>query len=187
MSKDNNDFMSKLLATSKIPETMTVPVIAGAGAAIIGANIAYRAAKSFQRDAQGSTFSDLVQSVNILSNKDSVLQREKVKESMDDYDKLFSGARKDVGSLHQDESIKTRQKEYKTMVNNFYDLVTDFYEWGWGQVRFQTPVSRFFASTLFAHLAGLAFSPSTLLPGSREKLSSNPSSVLSTIWLSDLV
>jgi len=137
MRRDSNDFFGKLLATSKIPDNMTVPVLAGAGAAIIGVNIAYRAARSFQRDAKGNTFGDIVASVNILSNKDSVLQREKVKESMDDYDNLFAGARKNVGSLHQDESIKTRQKEYKTMVNNFYDLVTDFYEWGWGQVRDQ--------------------------------------------------
>lgn len=27
---------------------------------------------------------------------------------------------------------ETRTREYKTMANNFYDLVTDFYEFGWG-------------------------------------------------------
>ncbi len=74
-------------------------------------------------------------SATLLQNKDSVLKRNQVKNSMDDYDDLFTGARKNVGSLHDQASIQKREKEYKTMINNFYDLVTDFYEWGWGQVR----------------------------------------------------
>src|SRR5262249_56980030 len=28
--------------------------------------------------------------------------------------------------------LATRKKNYETVVNNFYDLVTDFYEFGWG-------------------------------------------------------
>jgi sterol 24-C-methyltransferase len=28
--------------------------------------------------------------------------------------------------------LSTRKKNYETVVNNFYDLVTDFYEFGWG-------------------------------------------------------
>lgn len=119
---------------AKLPEGISLPVVAGTAAGIVGINIAIRVAKSIKRDATGNTFGSALASINILSNKDSVLKRDKVKESMDDYDNLFSGARKDVGSLHKEESISTRQKEYKTMINNFYDLVTDFYEWGWGQV-----------------------------------------------------
>jgi len=49
------------------------------------------------------------------------------------YDELFAGARGEAGAITTDESIAKRQSEYQTMVNNFYDLVTDFYEWGWGQ------------------------------------------------------
>jgi sterol 24-C-methyltransferase len=30
-------------------------------------------------------------------------------------------------------TVDTRRKGYTTMVNHFYDLVTDFYEYGWGQ------------------------------------------------------
>lgn len=45
----------------------------------------------------------------------------------------YIGARKDVGACTNDDSIKTREKEYQKMVNSFYNLVTDFYEYGWGQ------------------------------------------------------
>ena len=69
-----------------------------------------------------------------------MLAREKVNDSMEEYSKLFSGKtgkKKDIhanaGSLTTDESIKQRQEGYRTMVNNFYDLVTDFYEYGWCQ------------------------------------------------------
>ena len=67
----------------------------------------------------------------LLSNPDS---RDKVNDSIAEYEALFAGARKDVGKTSTSESIKQRAKEYKTLVDNFYDLVTDFYEWGWGQV-----------------------------------------------------
>jgi len=70
---------------------------------------------------------------NLLSNRDSVLSRDGVKGSIEGYEKLFNGAREEHGATSQNESVQERAKEYKTMVNSFYDLVTDFYEWGWGQ------------------------------------------------------
>jgi len=73
---------------------------------------------------------------SLLSNPDSVLSREGVKESIAGYETLFVGARNSVGETSTTDSIELRAKEYQTMVNSFYDLVTDFYEWGWGQVRF---------------------------------------------------
>ncbi len=39
-------------------------------------------------------------------------------------------------SLHDDEgsgSAATRKQDYAEMVNDYYDLATDFYEYGWGQ------------------------------------------------------
>jgi len=33
----------------------------------------------------------------------------------------------------QDEGIEERKSNYAKLVNNYYDLVTDFYEYGWGQ------------------------------------------------------
>ena len=35
--------------------------------------------------------------------------------------------------LHQAEDATERNKEYKTLVNSYYDLATLFYEWGWGK------------------------------------------------------
>jgi sterol 24-C-methyltransferase len=35
-------------------------------------------------------------------------------------------------SFHTD-TVETRKTKYQTMVNHYYDLVTDFYEFGWGQ------------------------------------------------------
>jgi len=90
--------------------------------------------EGFRRDKVANSFADiLVGGVSILSNKDSILARDKVKGSIEGYERLFTGARKKVGSVSEECSIKERAKEYKTMVNSFYDLVTDFYEWGWGQ------------------------------------------------------
>lgn len=93
--------------------------------------------RSLKRDAIGNTFNDFFTGgMNLLSNKDSVLKRGEVEKSVSGYKNLFSGARKEVGTTSNEESIKKREKEYKTMVDSFYNLVTDFYEWGWGQVRF---------------------------------------------------
>ncbi|KAH8043700.1 sterol 24-C-methyltransferase [Aureococcus anophagefferens] len=75
----------------------------------------------------------------MLSNGDSVLAREKVENSMDEYAALFegqtgkhsaNGLTDAKGAVTSAESIKKRQEGYRTMVNNFYDLVTDFYEYG---------------------------------------------------------
>ncbi len=115
----------------------TIPIIATAVAAIVITNVLFkRASKSFERDCvTNSTFSNpIIGSVSLLSNDDSVLDRDGVKGSIEGYEKLYDGARKNVGTLSKEESIDVRAKEYKTLVNSFYDLVTDFYEWGWGQV-----------------------------------------------------
>lgn len=87
----------------------------------------------FKRSVHTSFSNVLVGVTSILSNKDSVLKRDGVDDSIKGYENLFSGARSDIGSITNDNSIETRKKEYKSMVNSFYDLVTDFYEWGWGQ------------------------------------------------------
>ena len=36
--------------------------------------------------------------------------------------------------MHSDEStgVAGREKDYATLVDSYYDLATDFYEWGWG-------------------------------------------------------
>ena len=81
------------------------------------------------------TFRTVSDAASLLSNPDSVLSRDEVKESINGYETLFAGSKKNVGKTSTSDSIMIRAKEYQNMVNSFYDLVTDFYEWGWGQVR----------------------------------------------------
>jgi hypothetical protein len=91
---------------------------------------------TFKRDVHNKTFNTVSGATGLLSNPDSVLSREKVQGSIAEYETLFAGARKSVGTTSNRDSIEHREKEYQTMVNSFYDLVTDFYEWGWGQVSY---------------------------------------------------
>jgi sterol 24-C-methyltransferase len=88
---------------------------------------------SFKRDVHSKTFNKVGGAASLLSNPDSVLSRDGVKESIAGYETLFAGARVGVGTTSTADSIEHRASEYQTMVNSFYDLVTDFYEWGWGQ------------------------------------------------------
>jgi hypothetical protein len=90
---------------------------------------------TFKRDVNNKTFSTVYDAASLLSNPDSVLSRVGVRNSILCYETLFAGARRETGKTSTSNSIKNRAKEYQQMVNNFYDLVTDFYEWGWGRVR----------------------------------------------------
>lgn len=116
-----------------MPSREAVPAVAAASAVVALSTFVYYS-RNFKRDAYAGPFSNLITGLtSMLNNKDSVLDRAGVKESMDGYDDLFEGARKDVGSLQDEKSIEKREKEYHAMVTHFYNLVTDFYEYGWGQ------------------------------------------------------
>ena len=111
-------------------------LVVGSLAALIGGHLVLSfILRSFTRQVGDKSFGSVSDAASLLSNNDSVLGRDGVKKSIAEYEGLFSGARKKVGTTSTAESIQNREKEYKTMVNSFYDLVTDFYEWGWGQVR----------------------------------------------------
>jgi len=56
--------------------------------------------------------------------KDAV-DSKKVKSTIDGYNSLFVN--------EKGGGVETRKKNYMKMVNDFYDLVTHFYEYGWGQ------------------------------------------------------
>jgi sterol 24-C-methyltransferase len=71
--------------------------------------------------------------VKILNNTDHTLKTDEFSKSMDDYHSMFGGARSEIGKITTDASVELRKKRYDDMVNHFYNLVTDFYEWGWGQ------------------------------------------------------
>ena len=114
-------------------------LVVGSLAALIGGHLVLSFIfKSFKRNGIKS-FSSLSDAASLLSNNDSVLSRSGVEDSVANYENLYSGAREDIGTTSTADSINKREKEYATMVNSFYDLVTDFYEWGWGQVSENKP------------------------------------------------
>lgn len=113
----------------------TVAVLVIVSVITIFMNVVFRRRRADANHNRALIFKDTVRgSLSILSNENSVLDREGVKGSIEGYERLFDGARQSVGSISSKESVALREKEYRTMVNSFYDLVTDFYEWGWGQV-----------------------------------------------------
>lgn len=59
--------------------------------------------------------------VKKLGTKDQDKQKKAVQEYISKFDETTGG------------SIESRRSSYASLVNNFYDLVTDFYEYGWGQ------------------------------------------------------
>jgi len=62
--------------------------------------------------------------VTALASSDAIA-KEAVQDTITNYKKLFD--EQDGGS------IETRNNNYTTMVNDFYNMVTQFYEFGWGQ------------------------------------------------------
>ncbi|MEM9066876.1 MAG: methyltransferase domain-containing protein [Myxococcota bacterium] len=45
----------------------------------------------------------------------------------------FQDTVREYRGLHDDSDVETRKAQYTTLVNQYYDLATDFYEFGWGQ------------------------------------------------------
>lgn len=109
------------------------PVAVGASAVItLGASIFLMSRPKMNRD--GSDYENqLTGSMKILNNADHTLKNNEFKDSIQDYEGMFSGARQETGAITSEESVEERKKRYADMVNHFYNLVTDFYEWGWGQ------------------------------------------------------
>jgi len=66
-----------------------------------------------------------------------VTNEEKYRKAILEYTNLYHNKldKVSLSSANEEEQklIKERQKNYMKMVNNFYDLVTHLYQWGWGQ------------------------------------------------------
>ena len=56
-----------------------------------------------------------------------------VENDVEQYTSFFSGARKTTGAISTEQGKKVRAHNYGEMVDKYYTLVTDFYEYGWGQ------------------------------------------------------
>lgn len=54
---------------------------------------------------------------------EATTKKEEILKEVSEYEQFFE----------DDDDSKKRKANYMTMVNNFYDLVTSFYEYGWGQ------------------------------------------------------
>lgn len=78
-------------------------------------------------------YSQVTGALKILNNSDHTLEGNEFEDSILDYLTMFTGARKDTGAITSEESVDGRKERYAAMINHFYNLVTDFYEWGWGQ------------------------------------------------------
>jgi sterol 24-C-methyltransferase len=112
--------------------TLNPFVLIASGVVVITTSlILYGSVSSKDVARNGSDFNDISSSLKILANKDSALSKDKVESCISDYNDLFSGARS--GETTDELSINHRKDEYAKMVDSFYHLVTDFYEWGWGQ------------------------------------------------------
>jgi len=79
----------------------------------------------------------------------TISNRETCQRTISDYNALFK--EDDASAGHNAEKIKERQSAYAPMVNAYYDLVTDFYEYGWGQCFHFAP--RFRGETFDASIA----------------------------------
>lgn len=109
------------------------PAIVGvstATALLLSLFVARRA--DMKRDAHDYD-SQLTGGLKILNNADHTLKKNEFNSSIKDYEQMFAGARKETGHITTAESVDERKARYAAMVNHFYNLVTDFYEWGWGQ------------------------------------------------------
>ena len=68
-----------------------------------------------------------------MSNEDNTLSKDDLGSAIAAYLEKFSGAREEIGAITAGDSVKGRRSEYQEMVDEFHNIVTDFYEWGWGQ------------------------------------------------------
>jgi len=67
----------------------------------------------------------------LLQNKETIVKAGKVDGTYQAYESHF-GKKSRGGDKEHDALLKKRQASYMDMVQHFYDLVTDFYEYGWG-------------------------------------------------------
>lgn len=109
------------------------PVVCGVGTVgtLVAGYLFFGKAK-MKRDSHDYD-SQLTGGMKILNNEDHTLKGNEFNSSILDYENMFSGARAETGAITTEESIEVRKAKYANMVNHFYNLVTDFYEWGWGQ------------------------------------------------------
>lgn len=117
--------------TTKFVEENPVAVGVSAAATLLTGIWIFRKAE-LKRD--GRDYNNQISGgMRILNNTDHTLKGNQFSESINDYENMFAGARQDTGAITSEESIEVRRARYAAMIDHFYNLVTDFYEWGWCQ------------------------------------------------------
>jgi sterol 24-C-methyltransferase len=81
----------------------------------------------------GKDYNSVAGTSRLLNSADHTLKGNEFSTSVNDYEGMFAGARESTGAITSDDSVELRKERYADMVNHFYNLVTDFYEYGWGQ------------------------------------------------------
>jgi len=107
-------------------------IVAGSSAVAILAGFAIFRKPSMKRDVHDYD-SQLTGGLKILNNEDHTLKGKEFDDSIKEYEGMFKGSRVNTGTITSQESVEDRKARYAKMVDHFYNLVTDFYEWGWGQ------------------------------------------------------
>ena len=129
-SLQNVQFDKLISKAMKYTEENTVVVGAAAATAALAGFLIFRKIE-MRRD--GTDYQSGLGGVKLLNNSDHTLQGDQFNSSINDYSSMFGGAREKTGAITSEESVELRKKRYADMVNHFYNLVTDFYEYGWGQ------------------------------------------------------
>jgi sterol 24-C-methyltransferase len=108
------------------------PLTVGVSAVVtLAASVLIMRKATMTRD--GNDYESSIAISKLLNNTDHTIKGKEFETSIKDYESMFSGARDTTGAITSEESIEVRKAKYADMVNHFYNLVTDFYEWGWGQ------------------------------------------------------
>lgn len=118
--------------SQKFAEENPVAVGVGAVATLLTGYFVFRRGE-LSRDGRDYD-NQLTGGMRLLNNTDHTLEGQQFHESIVDYENMFAGARKETGAITSEESVEVRKERYASMINHFYNLVTDFYEWGWCQV-----------------------------------------------------
>jgi len=69
----------------------------------------------------------------LLRSQEMDMKRDQVLSRVDDYLSHFGDKSRDENSSEHQKLQKKREGHYADMVNQYYDIATDFYEYGWGQ------------------------------------------------------
>jgi len=101
-----------------------------AGAAIVGVVVFSFISQS--SDAEEKDSGSTVSGVLNNAKQAGTFKNGSVTKSVDVYASMFGKDSRAEGKEHGS-LMKKRQNLYSQMVNSFYDLVTDFYEYGWGE------------------------------------------------------